>query len=125
MNGEVETGVTTMSGLDVIGGGVVGNGVEVAGSGVGDAGTGVAVKGTGVGVEGLAVGELGVMAIVAIAVAGAATASNGRKNPHTAITLTKRARITDIGKDVFRVLMRRTYQEGDNATYRGETRGND
>jgi hypothetical protein len=78
-----------------------------------------------VGVEGLAVGELGVMAIVAIAVAGAATASNGHKNPHTAITLTKRARITDTVKDDFRVLMRRTYQEGDNATYRGETRGND
>ena len=86
MNGEVETGVTTMSGIDVIGGGVVGNGVEVA--------NGVAVKGIGVGVEGIGVGI-------------------GELAPPSE------------GGAIAVVLMRRTYQEGDNATYRGETRGND
>lgn len=48
------------------------------------------------------------MATVAIAVAGAATASKGHNDPHTAITLTKSARMTDTVQDILRVLMRRT-----------------
>ena len=107
VNGEVPTGVTTIDGISVNVGCVVG--IEVG------------VESIDVGIGELEPPSTG----GAIAVAGAAAASNGPNDPHTAITLTKSARITDTLKDVFRVLMRRTYQEGANATYRGETRGKD
>lgn len=123
--------VTTIIGMVFAGTAVAGTGVGLAITAVGAAGigvgaSGVATGGTGVGVEGVGV-PVGVeeKLLGAIAVTGAALASQKGKHPHTASKAAKRTGTHDTDEYMLRTLMRCTYREELGTTTCGAHRGND